>query len=192
MEAFLAAAAKDPHVFAIKMTQYRIGANSPLIDLLSEAAEAGKQVAVLVELTSRSSATMRQMPPAPSPINAALLEAARATPDLDLLLLFGSRARGDAHAASDWDFGYITAREIDAPGLLARIVEAVGSDRVDLVDLCASGGLLRYRAARDGLTVFEAEPGRAERFRLDAARFWCDAEPVLKRGYEAVLAELKP
>ena len=36
VEAFLNAAVKDPHVVAIKMTLYRIGANSPLIDLLIE------------------------------------------------------------------------------------------------------------------------------------------------------------
>lgn len=109
---------------------------------------------------------------------------------LRLLLLHGSRARGEAGARSDWDCGYLADEQLDPTALHLGLSAALGTDAVDLVDLARASALLRFRAARDGVPLLEHPAGAFEDFQLDATLFWCDAGPTIRAAQDDVLAGL--
>jgi predicted nucleotidyltransferase len=119
----------------------------------------------------------------------AIASVCRQNAGVRLGVVFGSRARGDATAASDWDIGIVGDADLDHDALLADLVRSLGTDRIDLVDLEQAGALVRFRAARDGVAVFERGRDAFADFWHEAVDFWCDAGPVIRAGYEAVLAD---
>ena len=120
----------------------------------------------------------------------ALAEAADGT-GIKLLVLFGSRVRGEVHAHSDWDFGYLGEGGCDVGLLGDRFMQILRTDRIDLVDLSRASALLRFQVASKGKAILEGVPGAFQQFQIEATTFWCDIEPVLRRTYAEILERVK-
>lgn len=83
--------------------------------------------------------------------------------EVELALLFGSRARGDAGPGSDIDVAVI-GRAIDTIGLAIVLSDATGLP-VDVVDLSGDPPFaLLLAVLRDGIKVHESRPGTYGRF----------------------------
>ncbi|MFQ5845642.1 MAG: nucleotidyltransferase domain-containing protein [Planctomycetota bacterium] len=105
--------------------------------------------------------------------------------DLVLALLFGSRSQGRERADSDSDLAVLQRAGVVPAGrfleLGFRLGEATGLPDVDLVDLRRAAPLLRHQAASHGTSLYEAEPGRFNLFRVEAWRLWLDDALTLRR-----------
>jgi predicted nucleotidyltransferase len=80
-------------------------------------------------------------------------------PDLIAIYLFGSRARGDANAASDFDVAVLAKQRLDPIErweLQERLAALLGCD-VDLVDLLRSSTVMRMQVVTDGRVLYEAD-----------------------------------
>ncbi|ACK68400.1 DNA polymerase beta domain protein region (plasmid) [Rippkaea orientalis PCC 8801] len=99
-------------------------------------------------------------------------------PYLKMLILFGSRARGDTHPNSDWDFAALYDDKLrnhnlkgfkwfEIYGVLADYFE-ISDEKIDLVDLNRCSPLIAHYVARDGQLLYEQEPGLFEEFKQKA------------------------
>jgi predicted nucleotidyltransferase len=96
-------------------------------------------------------------------LRARLAAALERRPEVELALLFGSQARGEASSASDVDVAVI-GRDLDTIGLGLELTDAVGAP-VDVVDLSSDPPVaLLLEILRDGIKVHEGRPGGYGRF----------------------------
>lgn len=105
---------------------------------------------------------------------------------LDLVVLFGSAAGPDAARAEDLDIGVLASRAVDAVALTNRLIELLGVQEIDLVDLRRADPLLLALVARDGVALHEQEPGAFDRFASLAARRFADTEKFRDAEREAI------
>lgn len=97
-------------------------------------------------------------------------------PYLKMLILFGSRARGDTHAKSDWDFAALYDEELreesckdrgfswfEVSAILGQVFN-LNIDNIDVVEFHRCSQPIAHFIARDGILLYEKKPGQFEKF----------------------------
>lgn len=115
-----------------------------------------------------------------------LADLPKAVPDLQLVVLFGSVAKGRAGARSDLDLAVQCDGPADVDTLYLAIAPRLGTDRLDLVDLRRVGPLLSFQVARTGQLLFERNPGTFRQFQSLASRRYCDTEKLRRTQKRAI------
>jgi len=119
----------------------------------------------------------------PHPLPVALAPLRRAAEDvgretgLRLVVLFGSAAHLAAPATrppEDLDLGVLSNMAPDPTDLTNRFIRALHLQAVDVTDLRRADPLLLMLAARDGVPLYERDPGEFGRFASLAARRYAD------------------
>jgi predicted nucleotidyltransferase len=92
---------------------------------------------------------------------------------LRLAVLFGSTARG-ASRPEDLDIGVLADRPVDTVALTNELTRSLGRQDVDLTDLRVANPVLLALLAREGVPLYEREPGEFSRFASLAVRRFAD------------------
>ncbi len=109
-------------------------------------------------------------------VKAKIPEFLEQVPYLKLLVLFGSRARGDNQEFSDWDFAMLFDEELrkqhEPDGLdcyrswtIFQKLLDLGDDEIDWVDLKHASELLANAIGRDGAVIYARDPDLFDKFR---------------------------
>jgi predicted nucleotidyltransferase len=122
----------------------------------------------------------------------ALQRAGAMLSDVDVLVLFGSRARGTARANSDADIavglrGHDSGTKRTVEVALARAVNAT----LDVIFLDAAPPQLRFEMARSGRLIFERTEGAWARERARAMLDWWDWAPLAHRIHARAVSRLR-
>ncbi len=107
-----------------------------------------------------------------------LSHAALGARGLHMLVLFGSRARGDHQPDSDWNFGYVADASFNVAQFTAIATAALGTERVNFVDLTTARSTTRMRAAGDGIPLYEVSGDDFARYKRVASAFWSPGQVV--------------
>jgi predicted nucleotidyltransferase len=103
-----------------------------------------------------------------------------------LVVLFGSWAKGMGGPGSDLDLGFLPSGDMDEIGLTAEVVRLTHWNEVDVVDLRHADPLTGMEIARSGLLLFARDPSDFTEFRSLAFRRYVDSEKLRRAQREAL------
>ena len=105
-----------------------------------------------------------------------------------LAYLFGSlAAKGEKapRAPGDVDLAVLT-EERPAWELQEELVECLGTDRLDLVDLRKASPVLRFEILRGGRPIYISDEEIRERYEMETLHLYRDTEPMRRRQRQAL------
>jgi predicted nucleotidyltransferase len=108
--------------------------------------------------------------------------------DVQLAYLFGSLAAKSGRAArppGDVDLA-VLRREGPAGELQEALAEALGTDRLDLVDLKKASPVLRFEILSSGKPIYISDEELREQYEMETLRLYRDTEPMRRRHREAL------
>jgi len=110
---------------------------------------------------------------------------------LQLIVLFGSLAKGRRNIRSDMDLAFLYSVPFDIVQLTNRVSQLLCSDAIDVVDLRTASPLLKFSAMQNGKALYERSPGTFSSFYSLAFRRYIDtkklrdAQRLMVRNYVA-------
>ncbi len=106
--------------------------------------------------------------------------------NISLLVLFGSRARGDFRPSSDADVAYLSLTPLtllEESTLSVELAPILGAT-IDLVNIRKSSPLLLYKVFKDGRVLYEKEKGYFNLSLVRAYRNYEDSKPLYRAKEE--------
>jgi predicted nucleotidyltransferase len=111
---------------------------------------------------------------------------------LDLVIMFGSRARAEARADSDTDIAVRGARELSRDDELTIATELDSLyPNVDLCDVRKASPLLLGAIGHDGRLLYQSTDGLFENFKIFAWNQYMDFKPQLDRMREQTRRDIQ-
>jgi len=119
-------------------------------------------------------------------------------PDVRLAYLFGSQARGNAHALSDVDVAVLLAERLSPSeqsrarlDLMSELMTLLHREDVDVVVLNQASLLLRHRVLRDGRLLYAADDSERVRFASETYQYYLDCRYMYDVLDEAMFTRLR-